>query len=916
MAKLFSVASNSRHSRTLRNAPLRAVAVWAIAGALALHLPVRESAANPATVPAPAPYLAETISLASSRPSSAFAATLAWSELAAGASLVNHRSAIGAPPTLGAWEAPPLELTATLPVEPLASEGAMLARQMIALASLGLVGAGGLYSGLRGKSRRRSADPVATASATTAVVADAPAAKLADEADSAAPVVASAAESAREVSTETSHHGEALTVLGGVASPAAAVALPMHEGAESLSSATSSTSEPREDFQALGRKAEEFEAVFEQTPVIELIVDGRGVVRRANRAALQHFGWEGASAGALNLGQFIRCAQGQCAETGDCGAPAECESCSLRQAVDQSLQEGRVHRRVELNKALARQASPGQTLLASTSPLQIGDETVVLVCLEDVTAARLAEDRMLEQAALLAAAQEPICLLDLEGRIRFWNKGAELLFARAPVAVIDEEAAEILFGGPSPEWNEALNQLRRDGQWQGELHPVRRDGQRLTITARASLVRDTRGQPKSILLVAADLTEMKQLEQQFLRAQRLESLGTLACGVAHDLNNVLTPVSMVVDLLRPAIEGTPSERLLELLTSSAKRGADIIRQLLIVGRGFEGPRTELDLRYLIKEMAKMVGETFPRSIRVGLELEESLCPVIGDPTELHQVLLNLCVNARDAMAENGGSLTLLAANVELDTKAVRRLPQARPGRYVVLRVRDTGAGIPPEAMDRIFDPFFTTKPVGKGTGLGLATVQGIVRRHEGFIQVTSDLGRGAEFAVYLPAGQGTATAPAPEVELPARPVARTDRWVLVVDDEEAIREAIRGALESAGYRVVTAADGGEAISVFRRRHEEIEAVVMDMMMPFIDGPTTVGLLRRFKASLPVLAVSGLPSQREEAEKSMGNRVSFLQKPFTVPALLRHLHRLLEGDFPDPTVVRLRGQEAGEGVGGS
>lgn len=655
------------------------------------------------------------------------------------------------------------------------------------------------------------------------------------------------------------------------------------------------------DREALLRKELELEAVFDQTPMIKFLVDAQGAVCRTNRAGREYFGVTDGEALPERVGALLRCRFGR-DTTAECPRADECPLCSVRPSgVDVpggAKVAGDVSDAVEVRREVRLPVErPGggveeAVFLMSMTPLQLGGRPLALLCLEDVTASRAVEERLREQAALLAAAHDAIYVLDLDGGVQFWNGGAERLYGWTTAEAVGQPASELVFGGSGPMWANLCRLVREEGFWDGELLQVDRRAQQLIVDVRASLVRDSQGRPKSILMVASDLTERKQLERQLMRAQRLESLGTLACGVAHDLNNVLTPVQMVGDLLRSLVPGSDAERLLDLLSRSARRGADIIRQLLLFGRGIESARAEIDLRFLAKEVAKMLRETFPKSIQVEFDLEETLGRVVGDVTQLHQVLLNLCVNARDAMMPKGGTLTLRATNLELDDRAVRTLPGATPGSYVMLEVADTGTGIPAEVLDRIFDPFFTTKPLGQGTGLGLATVQGIVRGHQGFIQVLSEVGVGSRFRVHLPVSADLAPMVIPEA--PQVRFHGDQRWILVVDDEDAICALVGRALEGAGFQVITAGDGAEAISIFGRRHAEIAAVVVDMMMPFIDGSAAITMFRKIKPSVAVLAVSGLPSQRDEAEKVGGGRVVFLSKPFEVPELLSALGRAMEG----------------------
>ena len=331
------------------------------------------------------------------------------------------------------------------------------------------------------------------------------------------------------------------------------------------------------------------------------------------------------------------------------------------------------------------------------------------------------------------------------------------------------------------------------------------------VRSRWTLVRDELAEAKSILIINTDITEQKKIEEQFLRAQRLESIGILASGVAHDLNNILVPILMTAPLLRTDMEAEDREKLLSIVQTSAERGASIVKQVLTFARGADGDRLILQPIYLVQEIAKIAEETFPRSVSVNTSYPEHLWTIVANPTQVHQILLNLCINARDAML-TGGTLTLALENFEVDEHYASMALDAKTGPYVLFKISDTGTGIPHETIDKIFDPFFTTKEPGQGTGLGLSTAIGIVKSHDGFMEVESEVGRGTSFKVFLPANMSDlAVTEIPEVA-PLSPA--NGELLLIVDDENAILEIAKRILEDHGYRVLTAIDAAEALSHF------------------------------------------------------------------------------------------------------
>jgi two-component system cell cycle sensor histidine kinase/response regulator CckA len=413
-----------------------------------------------------------------------------------------------------------------------------------------------------------------------------------------------------------------------------------------------------------------------------------------------------------------------------------------------------------------------------------------------------------------------------------------------------------------------------------------------------TLLRDPAGGPKYFISVIADISGNKILQEQLLRAQRLESIGTLAGGMAHDLNNLLTPVLMGVGLLKLSRQDDGSLRVIDTIERSAKRGTELLKQVLSFARGMAGERVAVHLGHVAQEIAAMVKNTFPKNIEFRTDIPKDGWPVLGDPTQLNQILLNLCVNARDAMP-SGGQLTVRARNAEVDAQYAATNPGAVPGRFVRLEVTDTGTGMTKEIVDRIFEPFFTTKEIGKGTGLGLSTVVGIVRSHGGFLRVDSQPGRGSTFNIYLPAqADGVASQETPVVAEPPR--RGEGQLVLVVDDEDPIVSITRQTLEHHGYRVLTASNGVEAVALFAARRTEVAVVLTDMMMPVMDGSALIAALQRIDPAVRIIAASGLDARAEIIRSTIPGVGYLLAKPYTSHALLRVVADLLaEAGKPRP-----------------
>ncbi|MBW4570060.1 MAG: response regulator [Tolypothrix carrinoi HA7290-LM1] len=493
------------------------------------------------------------------------------------------------------------------------------------------------------------------------------------------------------------------------------------------------------------------------------------------------------------------------------------------------------------------------------------------------------EQKIREQAALLDVATDAIYVRDLDNKILFWNKAAERLYGCRKDEAIGKRIQDIWQTKNKLQLQEALNILMKNGSWEGELHQTTKYDKEIIVESRWTLVPfDKKSQ--SILVVNTDITQKKQLEAQFLRAQRLESIGTLASGIAHDLNNVLAPILMTAQLLETQLHDARSKRLLPILVTNAKRGANLVKQVLSFTRGVEGDRTILQLKHLILEIRQVIKETFPKSIEVDCETSRNLWTVSGDATQLHQVLMNLCVNARDAMP-NGGILTISAENFIVDEHYAKMHLDAKIGSYIVVIVADTGIGITHEVLDRIFEPFFTTKELGKGTGLGLSTVLGIVKSHGGFINVYSEVGKGSKFEVYLPAQETTETPEEKELELPHG----SGELVLIIDDEPSIREITKTSLEAYNYKAITASDGIEAIALYAEYRDKISIVLTDMLMPSMDGITTIRTLHKINPNVKIIVISGLAtSDKMNAAYDLGIK-AFLSKPYTAKQLLETIN---------------------------
>lgn len=505
---------------------------------------------------------------------------------------------------------------------------------------------------------------------------------------------------------------------------------------------------------------------------------------------------------------------------------------------------------------------------------------------------RQADARIREQASLLDKARDAIVVRDLNHTITYWNKSAERMYGWTAEEALGRSVVDLLYR-ESPDFFKAHEQTVHKGEWLGELTQIDKAGRDLNIEGRWNLVHDDKGLPQSVLAINTDISEYRKLELQFIRAQRLESIGTLAGGIAHDLNNILAPISMAVELLKMRAPDESYLELLDTIAASAQRGANMVGQILSFARGMEGRHARVHPRQIISEIECILRDTFPRNIGLHLQAGDELWTIHGDPTQIHQVLLNLCVNSRDAIA-GAGEISISAKNVEIDDSFAAVNLEAREGPYVCIQVEDTGEGIPPEIMDRIFDPFFTTKAVGKGTGLGLPTTLAIVKGHGGFIRIHSKPREGTVVRVYIPAHPAfnEPVQSSGPVHLPRG----GGEIILIVDDEAPILEIAREVLETFGYRTLIASNGDEALSIYVSRQSEIDVVLTDMMMPVMDGREMISRISRINPAVRIIATSGVASNVDPSNQALENVRNFLPKPYTAEALLKCLRQVLEEEI--------------------
>ncbi len=499
---------------------------------------------------------------------------------------------------------------------------------------------------------------------------------------------------------------------------------------------------------------------------------------------------------------------------------------------------------------------------------------------------------MRQQALLLDLAPDAISVRDLQGRVYFWNEGATKLYGFKKDDIIGKEFQSLLLKEES-KYQDYIKEVLRKGSLETELRIQTKDGKERIVSSSWVLVRDAEGKAESVLVVERDLTEIKLLESQIMRTQRMESIGRLDSGIVHDLNNILTPILVAVGNLKEKLTDEKSKRFLELLDNSTKHGAELVKRILSFGKGVVGERITVNVKDIINETAKFISQTFPKNIKLRVELKEDNNCVLGDPTQLRQILLNICINSKDAMP-NGGLLRISCENVFIDENYVRIHIDARIGTYVLITISDTGTGMTPEVIDHIFEPFYTTKGEEMGSGIGLSTVYNIVKSYGGFINVYSEPGNGSRFDVYIPAIE-TETIRDFGIERmgTSKETKGKGQTILVADDEQVIAEVAKLTLESNGFKVIIASNGTEALAIYRKYLSEISLVILDISMPIMDGRTVISELKKLNPNVKAIASTGLADSADIAELEEIGFSAVLMKPYSSEHLLESVVRVLE-----------------------
>ena len=616
-------------------------------------------------------------------------------------------------------------------------------------------------------------------------------------------------------------------------------------------------------------------ALFENDHVVMLLVDpATSRIEDANPAAASFYGWPRPSLIGKSVNEINT-------------ASAEVITRAMREACDSTHAEFRFQHR--LADGSVREVE------VHSVPVLMGERRLLFSIVLDVTDRVESVARLHLLQTAIEAAPSAIVITDPLGHIQWANPAFTQLTGYDLAKVSGRTPAILRSGKQDRAFYENLWETISRGQiWRGDLQNLRANGSIYWENMVIAPVISPDGTVLHYVAIKRDISAQKEMEQQIVRTQRLESIGLLAGGIAHDLNNVLAPILMATDLFKLRFTDPVDQARLDIIHKSAQRGAGIVRQVLTFARGMDGERMQLQPRHLIKEVCSLLDETIPRNIEIRREIQDELPSVIGDATQLHQILLNLGVNSRDAMPD-GGTITIGAVRENVPDPRVTRsgLPIAS-GDYVVFFVRDTGTGMSSEVMEHMFEPFYTTKPRGKGTGLGLSTVLGLVRSHCGGLDATSTPGEGTEFRIYIPVcvekpADLTHTRILPDIK-------GRGRCVLVVDDEEPIRAIIGLALEHHGFTYCPAPDGQSGLEAFQAAPDRFAAVIIDHIMPRLSGREVATKIKAQKPAVPVVLISGLLADKAtltpfpDSSQNYGDAV--LQKPFSQFDLMRALATVL------------------------
>ncbi len=636
----------------------------------------------------------------------------------------------------------------------------------------------------------------------------------------------------------------------------------------------------------------ELGAIYAHVPIAMMLVDRERRVRKVNGFATHFAARSAEEMLGLRGGEALRCLH-HLDDPEGCGFGPACAECSVRRAVLETFEDKKSRVNVEAWLPFPREGkTEHRCLLISTAFLHLDDEERVLLCAQDITERKRVEMERERLIAAIEQAAEVIVITDLQGNILYVNPAFEEVTGYQADEVKGQNPRILKSGVQDDSFYRGLWQtITRGETWQGRMVNRRKDGSLYTEETTISPVVDSVGRITNFVAVKRDITAEMEMERRLAQAQKMEAIGTLAGGIAHDFNNILSAIIGYTEMAEVDLpEGSRSRQDLREVLKACNRAKDLVSQILAFSRQSEPETKPLRADLIASEALKMLRSSLPSSIKLRRSIKRDIPLVLADPTHFHQIMMNLCTNAAQAIEDEHGTMEVALDAVEVDRESAARIGGLPPGSYVILTVRDTGAGIRPEVRERIFDPYFTTKQMGEGTGLGLALVYGIVKDYGGGITVESEAGKGSTFTVYFPAA-GTAEeekAPPRQVRLP---------WgrerILLVDDEEAIAKLGEQYLSRLGYEVTTRQSPVEALEMFREDPQRFDLVVTDMTMPDMTGDKLAAEMLAVRPDIPIILCTGY-SRRMSAERAREIGVkAFVMKPLTQHELAFTVRKALD-----------------------
>ncbi len=520
-----------------------------------------------------------------------------------------------------------------------------------------------------------------------------------------------------------------------------------------------------------------------------------------------------------------------------------------------------------------------------------GNVIQIIQSSRDITERKQAEEERIRLSTAVEQADEAMTIVGSDGIIQYVNPVSEQLMGYSRDELIGKNMLDFERSSDQQQrYKEIWEAINRGSVWGGHVTEKKKDGSNCKLYVTVSPVRDQSGKITSFVSIGRDITKETELEEQLRQSQKMEAIGTLAGGIAHDFNNILAAIIGYTELsLADSLDGKTVRSNLEQILQSSMRARDLVKQILAFSRRSGHERKSLELHSVIKEAVKLLRASIPTTIDIRLDTNVQDATVMADPTQIHQVIMNLGTNAADAMQENGGVLEMKLSQVALNAETVKAFHDLQPGTYVKLAVRDTGPGIDPSVVDRIFEPFFTTKKIDRGTGMGLAVVYGIVKSHGGDITVESEAGKGSTFHVLLPKAENAIK----EKKAGVKSLPTGNEHILFVDDEDVLVDVGKKILESLGYNVIAEKRSAEALETFRNDPDKFDIVITDQTMPDMTGYDLAKELIRIKPDVPIVLCTGF-SENVSSEKAKAVGIKeFLMKPINRKNMAETIRKVLD-----------------------